>query len=216
MQENSYKEQYARALILKHEISAYHKELSKDKSLPEKWNTFVDCFIKLDILRDSLKYYDEIMKNRKDLQPLAKGLRKRLDFINHLRNKVSGHLDELVLKRALEWDPMIFQKSCEKNEKLQLILLYKALLESAIHSYLDQNRKKEQIAFKDKIDLLIPEDVSVFYNFIGELNKDCIEFLSNIITHISEEIEYWDKECILKIAIKAGKTDFNLKSQKKK
>jgi hypothetical protein len=55
------------------------------------------------------------LKNGKELTEKAKSLKKRLEFINHLRNKISGHIDEKVIEKAIQWEPFFLPKTSLNN-----------------------------------------------------------------------------------------------------
>lgn len=204
------KTKYIRAIILKDEILAYHTELNAEKDWNRKIRLFKNCFVSLDIFRDSLNSFKDFLKEDQELALKSRSLRKRLQFINHIRNKISGHLDEVVLEKLVQWEPFIFNEGFKGNNEAKLLLVYKSLLESAINSYIDND--SNQKVFKTEIDLLYPENQSLFFNYIGDLNIDSISFLDVIIDKLDSQIDHWDKTKMEKFATIAGKTDFNLKN----
>lgn len=209
MEEFKIKETYFRTILIKDDITIYHKELSEETDWNKKLRLFKNSFIALDILRDSFCHFNLLLRNEKQLTVKAKSLKKRLEFINHLRNKISGHLDEKVITKAVEWEPFIFSQEIKHNEKGRKYLIYKSLIESSINSYIDKDSKQK--VFDTEIDLLYPPNQEIFFNYVGNLNVDAINFLSDIENILKEKIIFWDKNELFRMALKAGKTDFNLK-----
>lgn len=204
------KTKYIRAIILKDEILAYHTELNAEKDWNRKVRLFKNCFVSLDIFRDSLNSFKDFLKEDQELALKSRSLRKKLQFINHIRNKISGHLDEVVLEKLVQWEPFIFNEGFKGNNEAKLLLVYKSLLESAINSYI--NNDSNQKIFKTEIDLLYPENQTLFFNYIGDLNIDSISFLDVIIDKLDSRIDHWDKSQMETFATRSGKTDFNLKN----
>lgn len=203
------KEKYVRIILLKDDISIYHQDLTNEKDWNKKLRLFKNCFVSLDILRDSFSHFSLLLKSQKKLTEKAKSLKKRLEFINHLRNKISGHLDEKVITKAIKWEPLIFSKDEKDNEKGRKFLIYKSLMESAINSFIDIDSKQK--VFDTEIDLAYPPNQKLFFNYIEDLNIDAIDFLTEIEMILKNEIEYWDQNALIEMARKAGETDFNLK-----
>lgn len=203
------KETYVRIILLKDDISIYHQDLTNEEDWNKKLRLFKNCFVSLDILRDSFSHFSLLLKSQKKLTEKAKSLKKRLKFINHLRNKISGHLDEKVITKAIQWEPFIFSKDEMGNEKRRKFLIYKSLIESAINSFIDID--SNQKVFDTEIDLAYPPNQKLFFNYIGDLNIDAIDFLTEIEMILKTEMEYWDKNELFEMARKAGETDFNLK-----
>ncbi|WP_338814775.1 hypothetical protein V9L05_06005 [Bernardetia sp. Wsw4-3y2] len=203
---------YLRVIILLDDISNYHKELENSgDDLNKKFRLLKDNFLSLDNLRQSFNYFDRIIKQDKDLILRAKSLKKRLEFTNHLRNKISGHLDENLLQKAVQWEPHIFSIKCKEDSlyNSQVILTYKTLLESAINSYIDLN--SNQKVFGTEIDLFYEPNRSLFFNYVGELNDNSITFLKMIKMVIEEKTDFLDFYQVIAMCIKAGETDFNLR-----
>lgn len=205
----NYKETYVRVILLKDDISIFHQDLNDEEDFSKKLRILKHCFVSLDILRDSFRHFAFIIKNEEELIKKAKSLKKRLEFINHLRNKISGHLDEKVITKAIQWEPFIFSKDLIENEKARIFLIYKSLIESSINSYIDCN--SNQSVFDTEIDLAYPPDQKLFFNYVESLNLDAIDFLTEIEIIIMNTIKFWDEAELFEMAKKAGETDFNLK-----
>lgn len=66
------KETYFRTILIKDDITIYHKELSKETDWNKKLRLFKNCFIALDILRDSFCHFNMLLKNEKNSQKSLK------------------------------------------------------------------------------------------------------------------------------------------------
>ncbi|MFZ1789193.1 MAG: hypothetical protein WAT92_12800 [Saprospiraceae bacterium] len=207
----NYKETYFRIILLKDDIDIYHKNLTTETDWNKKLRLFKNCFVSLDVLRDSFRHFNLLLLGEKELKAKAKNLKNRLEFINHLRNKIGGHLDEKVISKAVQWEPFIFNEGIKDNEEAMKFLIYKSLLESSINSYLNSNSKQK--VFDTEIDLVYPPDQNLFFNYVGELNCDAIDFLTDLERILKQKIEFWDNKSLMNMAIKAGETDFNLKKK---
>lgn len=199
---------YLRAIILKNDISIYHQALEDEKDWNKKIRLLKDCFIALSLFKDSCSHFSKFVKNNKDLVVKIRSLKKRLPFIKHLRNKISGHLDEKLLEKAVEWEPMIFSKKIKDNEYGKLFLIYKTLLESGINSFVDKDFKQK--VFNKEIDITYPPDQTLFFNFIGTLNLETIDFLTELIKLLDKSNEYWKDDQMIEMVQKASKTSFDL------
>lgn len=149
------------------------------------------------------------------LQNLSKSLNKNLELINKLRNKISGHLDDDVLKNAINWEPYIFAEPSEKSYKndAQNYLIYKSLFESVVNAYVEQNG-----IFAEELDLFIPEDRTKLLEFIDITNNMAIDFLQNIIEKLDSYISYWNQDdgnIFLQSIKKASQVDFKIQKKKR-
>jgi hypothetical protein len=160
------------------------------------------------VLRDSSLHFKDLIKDNEDLLKKSKSINRKLEFVNHLRNKICGHLDQNLLIKAAQWEPQIFRTEINDNKEIQLSLAYKTLIESGINSFIDN--ESNQKVFNTKIDLFLPHNQRMFFNYIDELNKNTIDFLSSIITLLENQLEFWDDIKLMEMARKAGKTDFRL------
>jgi hypothetical protein len=150
-----------------------------------------------------------LLRENAALSNKARDLKRRLQFINHVRNIISGHLAENLLEKAVQWEPCIFFDKTKDNESLQLSLVYKTLLESAINSFID--KESMQKVFSTEIDLLYPSNQRLFFNYIEELNSYSIYLLNEIVHILRNKITFLDEKQALLASVKAGETDFRLK-----
>ena len=63
---------------------------------------------------------------------------KELSFANHFRNRGIGHLNDTLLKRAVQWRPQIFFEGFNDSNEFQLIEAQRAIIESCINSFIDK------------------------------------------------------------------------------
>jgi hypothetical protein len=207
---SNYKALYLKAMILLDDISNYHEELGRDEEWSKKLRHFKNCFVSLDILRDSLKSFNILLIENATLIVHRDKLRKELEFINHLRNKIGGHLDDKVLEKAVQWHPFIFSEKIQDNKEAQIFFMYTSLIESSINSFIDVSGVQKK--FGTEIDLIYPPYQKTFFNYIGELNISSIEFLAKLLIVLKSKIDFWHDDDMVLMAMKAGETDFNLKN----
>lgn len=206
---DSFKSLFFRLRLIHNDIYTYHSFLQQQNEHIDRWRALKNCFIPLDIFRICFKELNSIIANDKLLIEESRTLKKKLKFINHLRNRVSGHLDKEVVENAIQWEPHCFHNKV-KNEEIQTTFVYKALLESAINSYQDDNLQHK--IFDEEIDLALPEYERIFLDFISELNNKSLSFIDKILEVLNSKIKYWDEPEMLKMMSKAANTDFKLKS----
>jgi len=152
------KANYLKLLLLKDDLEYFHNMLQLSVDGGDSWiaklrNTR-QVFIILNNVREAV--HSSKIARPEEYVVLTKKLRKRLSFINHVRNKAIGHLDTKMLERAVQWTPFIFSIGMEANRKAQIMLGHKAVIEASINSFLDQ--EGVQKVFKTEIDLMYPPD----------------------------------------------------------
>ena len=204
------KSTYLKALILFDDITNYHNALNDEIDWNKKFRLFKNCFVALDIFRDSFDNFSLFVSDNQELINLGRDLKKKLKFINHLRNKISGHLNTKLLEKAVKWEPQIFAVAISSKKDLQILLAYKSLLESGINSFIDND--SNQKVFKTEIDLFYPPNQKLFFDYMGELNLNSIYYLGAIIDILENKIEFWSNDKMSEMANKAGMTDFNLEN----
>lgn len=207
----SAKELYLRAILVQNDITFYHKQLSTVHHFGEKLRLITFCLTSLNIFRESLQDFSFMLKEEKSLSAKVKSIRSKLNFINHLRNKVSGHLDSEVVEKAVQWAPSLFNEGSKSNVDFHITLFRKSLLESAINSYLDSNGKQKE--FQTEIDLFYPPNSTTFLNYLRDLNIFSIEWLGDFASCVKEKIKFSSDEEMFELARFAGLLDFNLKAK---
>lgn len=67
---------YLRALILLDDISSYHQSLNDEKEWSKKMRLFKNCFVALDIFRDSFRSFSNLLRDNAALSGKAQYLKK--------------------------------------------------------------------------------------------------------------------------------------------
>lgn len=202
---------YLQTIILLDEIKYFHSVLSFEEPKTFfrdlKFNILTLYKFKelLQSVGKELKYDEEFIK-------LKKTILKELDFINHIRNKISAHFDKILSEKAAQWEPYIFFEE-NKNEEFKVVLTYKTFFESSINSYIDKN--DHHLIYNGEIDLNLPNDRAIFLGTIYKLNNTSINILFLIKTSLENQDIFFDKSQQYIESKKAGLTDFNLKSNNK-
>lgn len=216
MTQDELKRDYISIMIISADIVengyAYSQAAEKNNVI-ECFRQLKNAFIPYSLLEGSLKCFSKYTIGNKDLSDKMKELRKRLHFMNHLRNKCSGHLDSEVLDKAIQWEPSLFNKDIIFSDT-HIYYIYKALLESAINSYCNENGVQKY--FLTEIDLFYPPNWESFLNFMSESEVTSIDFLNDIKKIIVSQIKPTETmEDLLKQAMIASKTDFRLQKRKR-
>ncbi len=207
------RKQLLELFLLKDELEYFHKELSDSKEISFKFRLIKQNLIVLNTFLESLSKFNIHIKENKELKERTRNIRKKGGLINHMRNKIGGHLDNDVLIRSAQWTPYIFHKNAKENRELQISLCYKSILEASINSYIDISKDEMQKEFGNEIDFFYPPDETIFYNYLGKINFDSIEWIKLVIETIEKDFVYFDnKEMFVESRI-AGLTDFNLKKK---
>lgn len=199
--------------LLKDELDYFHQSLSNETNPFNKFRLIKQNLIVLNTFLESLNKFNLYIKQNQELKVKTKSIRKRGELINHMRNKIGGHLDEDVLIRSAQWTPHIFHKIAKENRDLQIGLSYKSIIEASINSYIDLSDNEKQKPFGTEIDLSYPPDETLFYNYLGNLNSDSIEWIETVLEIIEKDFEYFDDKETLRQSKIAGLTDFNLKKE---
>lgn len=207
------KANYLNLLILKDELLYFSNLLRKStKDIDDliiKFRNTRQVLLTLYNVREAAKRVN--LKSTPTYLHKTRKIRKKLDFIDHLRNKLIGHLEHSVLERAVQWHPWIFSSSIKDNEKLQVMGGLRAVIESSINSFLDD--KDIQKVFKTEIDLAYPPNYKLFYDYIFQVIAESIDWISDSLFILSSTIKYYDSDDLLEVSAIAGQTDFNLKKE---
>ena len=145
-------------------------------------------------------------KDDNEIRELGKKLAPRTTFLAHLRNYITGHLDDVVLEKTCQWG--MFTKDAMSNPEL-MILVNKFLLETGINSCI-ASKPADKNVIKDEIDFAYPHDYEHFMQFMSETYNLTVEFLSKVRTKIEAQLKpYGERESMVR-AIWAGETDFTI------
>ncbi|WP_242927344.1 hypothetical protein [Pontibacter vulgaris] len=190
---------------MRKDIEYFHAQILAEKDFLSILRLIRYCLIPLQNLKDSFGDFNAISKEDVSLIEKKKTLNKKLSFINHLRNKISGHLDARLIEKAIQWEPTILlDKYIIRDDDF---FINKGLLEAGINSYLDS--KDQQIIFGQEVDLIIEHNILL--NFIYDVNTESITWLKELEEHIIKHIEIYNSNTIMDKSTNAGLTDFNLK-----
>ena len=205
------KSQYLNLLILRDELQHLDTVLSQPineaQDLLTKFRATRLVFLTLNNVKDVAERVHLI--GSRDFVKKTRALRKELLFANHFRNKGIGHLDEALLKRAVQWSPQIFYETSKDNEMFRLIQSHRAIIESCINSFVDN--EGAQKVFGKEIDLNCPPEAREFFSYLSETVKAAIDWLAEATSASFEKINHHPDEEIHELAAIAGQTNFNLK-----
>lgn len=200
---------YLKTILLLDEIEYFHSNLCLDN--PKlffrklKFNILTLYKVK-ELLLEVTKEF----KDHSDFIILKKSITKELNFINHIRNKISGHFDNSLLQKAAQWEPTIFYDD-NKNEEIKILMAYKTIFESSINSYL--NKSGKHLIYYGEIDLNLPSDRTIFLETIYKVNDTVIKILKVIKLNLEKQHITFNASQIFSEAKKAGSTNFNLNSK---
>ena len=195
--EKRFKRDFLRTIILLKEITFFSDHLFKGSiesndaatMLRKHINNQIYLkydFIPLNLLKESLSSFSFYCKDNPELIEQHKKLRKDLEFINHLRNKIGAHLSDEALDKMIQLNPDIFDDRAKTNVDFQEYQVYRAMMDVAINSYLDGNGQQKQFGTEIDIEL----ESKVFYVYLLNTIKLAICFLSNVQDIIRPNIKY--------------------------
>lgn len=194
--DKKYKRDFLRIVILLKEIKFFSDHLFKEqyksndaamlqKHIDNQIYLKYD-FIPLNLLRESLDGFSIYCKDNPELTAQHKKLKKDLDFVNHLRNKVGAHLSDEALDKMIQWNPDIYNENARTNTAVQEYQIYRAMMDVAINSYLDEKGQQKQFG----TDLDIELEAKVFYTYLLDTVNSAIRFLEEVQNIIRPNIKY--------------------------
>jgi hypothetical protein len=215
MEENKYqigiKANFISLMLLKDELKHFDLILSKPiegmRDWIEKLRATRAVFLTLYNIKDLTTKLR--IQNLPEHTAKTKSLRKKLELANHFRNKGIGHLDTELLKRAVQWNPLMLVKEQKDTTELRLADAHRAVIESCINSYIDKDGVQKE--FGHEIDLFYPKDIEEFYEYLKSIVVDSLEWMSFSKNILNEKINYHTTEDIFELASVAGATNFDLK-----
>jgi len=207
------KSQYINLLLLKDELQYFDGVLSEVVSDTETWLTKLRAtrtvFLTLNNVKDAADRI-QVQGSREFIEKTRK-LRKELIFANHFRNRGIGHLNDTLLKRAVQWSPQIFYEESKENKDFQLIEAQRTIIESCINSFIDKDGTQK--IFGAEIDLMYPRDAKLFFTHLSEIVNEAICWLSEATAILLDSIDHHTQEEIQELAAIAGQTNFDLKAE---
>lgn len=211
----SLKTEYIKATFIYDDLKFYHDHLHIEaedaEGLVKKYQYVKGIMLPLSLLSKNLKTWSKYSNGNERLIILQKLLREKLEFANHIRNKITGHLENEVLGITIQWEPFIFNEVCKEGKIGQRLVMYRSLLEAAINSYQDEKTGRQKV-FQKEIDLNIPYYAEMFFEHLFQMVDESIEYLEELRTTIDAQIRYFSG-IPLDLSQAAGKTDFKLKSK---
>lgn len=209
----STKAQYINLLLLKDELEYFDGVMSGVIADPESWLAKLratrSVFLTLNNVKDAT---DRIqVKGDEEFVAKTRKLRKDLIFANHFRNRGIGHLNDTLLKRAVQWSPQIFYESSRDNVVFQVIEAQRTIIESCINSFIDKDGVQK--VFGTEIDLMYPPNAKEFFNYLSEIVNGAIVWLSESASILLHSIDHHSDEEIQELAAIAGQTNFDLKAE---
>ncbi|QXI32141.1 hypothetical protein [Pseudomonas promysalinigenes] len=201
--------------VIAYDLRHYDEQLKREINSTDSATWWLRCtsdiFVALKNLNDLLSRSSKLsgFKESTDLLAKTKLLHRRVDFVNHVRNRFGGHLDPVVTERAAQWAPEIFY--ADANRETLVFLSYRALLEASINSFLTPDG--QQKLFNHEIDLLYPPDRKEFFEFLGSVVIDSLDWINHALRFLDSVIIRHDSTKIAELACIAGQTNFDLRSE---
>ncbi|MEY5047422.1 MAG: hypothetical protein RLZZ175_781 [Bacteroidota bacterium] len=202
---------YLQTILLLDEINYFHSNLSFENPTLF-FRLLKHNILALYILKDLITINSKILKENVEFNNLKKSIHRELEFINHIRNKISGHFDSILMLKSAQWQPQIFFED-NKNSDIKILLSYKTIFELAINSYLDSNGRNKM--YEIEIDLIIPDDRKLFINTIYKLNVTGNKILHLIKEYYENQGIFLSKEQLFEESLIAAYTNFDLKTDYK-
>ena len=217
MEEDKYqidiKANYINLLLLEDELKHFDTILSKPikemQGWIEKLRATRGVFITLYNIKDVTSKLR--IHNPAEYVAKTKVVRKKLELANHIRNKGIGHLDTTLLKRAVQWNPLIFVETGKETDDLRLADAHRAVLESCINSYIDNDGVQKE--FGHEVDLFYPKDTEEFYDYLKSVVQESLDWLAESKEILNAQIKYHSTEDIFELSSVAGATNFDLKGE---
>lgn len=204
---------YVRAVILIHEIDrcgACFDEAINVKDVGEAFRLLRSSLVGFGILNASLPGLSVYGKDSEEVAALANKLKTQLPSLNHMRNRIAGHLDDEVIETAIKWGPDLFAKNTIGTDGFH-VLAYKYLIETAINSYVANENASKVVG--GEIDLFYPPNYEEFMGAMANACKNAIDYLGKIKDIISSKLQLFTDEELVRMAIIAGGVDFRLKGK---
>ncbi|TFD99104.1 hypothetical protein E2605_03215 [Dysgonomonas capnocytophagoides] len=210
--EEDIKIQYCRLLMLNSDLSDNHKAyINGFEGMINLAKNIRSNTLNLYLLSEILKDISIYIRENKYLILKRKELSSDLEFMNHLRNIISGHLDNRTIRNAIQWESSVFHLTVSHDINCQLNMFYKSLIECSINSYVDISGKHK--VFKGEIDLFYPPNQKELFDYLEKVNSQALNFIECILDEIKPQIKFVKNDEFLKLALEAGKVDFDIKNK---
>lgn len=144
-------------------------------------------------------------QNSPELSKIYNKVDKQFQFAKYIRNKFIGHIKDELIQKSIEWRPELKYLLHKENDMGYLYNLF--ILETVINTYVDNNGKHK--IFTGDTDLIYPEDMSRFLEYLYLIVQVAIKFLTELSNMLKSKIDRVSLEnADINDWIKAGKTDF--------
>lgn len=215
-EENKYlKSQLVKAILIYDDLSLYDGIFvvieGRLDSICRMYQATKNSFLPLALLKTYISGWGRYHKDDTELNELKEKIWPGLEFANHVRNKITGHLENDVIDNSVQWEPTIFHDSNKDDQLMQRLLMYKSILESAINSYIDDKTGAHKL-FSQEIDMLFPDTSNLFYMYLQNLIRDSMLYLNLLIGTMRNKIEYFHG-LPANLIKSAGETDFKTKNK---
>lgn len=189
------KSQYIKAVMIYDDLSIYNKGFCVERdNIDSVWKMYQatkNSFLPLALLWANINNWGKYYRNDEAMIKLQKKIRPGLEFANHVRNKITAHIESDVINNSVQWEPFIFHNDIKNKESDQQIRIYKSILESSINSYTCPQTGKHKI-FKKEIDIFNHETCNEFYTYMIKLIKNSLKYLDKLKNKINSQIIYFD------------------------
>lgn len=206
------KARYTKLILLKDELQHFDTVLRSKCADVDGWIAKLRAtrlvFLTLNNVKDLAD--NSRADDDKSLVLKTRALRKNLAFANHFRNRGIGHLNDTLVRRAIQWHPHLFHESQKGGGSAQLAEAHRAVIEAAINSFIDENGVQK--VFGREIDLAYPPDAEAFFSYLAGIVNEAIEWLSVAAASQNRNIRHHSDEDVRELAAVAGKTNFDLKA----
>ena len=211
------KTEYVKATFIYDDIKFCHEHLQREakdaEELIKKYQYVKAIMLPLSLLYKNLKSWTKLTKENDELIALHQILYDKLEFANHLRNKISAHIENEILSNTVQWEPLIFHNYSKKDKTAQRLVMYRSLLEFSINSYQDDKSGRQKI-FQKEIDLNLPYYAEMFFEYLYQTVEESLRYLNILMSTTDIKIKYFTglPEDLMR---SAGKTNFKLKAKRR-
>jgi hypothetical protein len=179
------KREFIRGLIVKSDLEALHKELSTSgKGILDMVRSTRHMFVVADNLAKLFQATASLTRSNAELVDAKKSLRRDLEHISYLRNRIGGHLDTKILAEVVRTEPVLFAESLDRDT--QLLLSSVRLLDVSINSKTDD--LGIPLVFNDFFDFEHPGDQHLLSDWLHSFVESAITATSAIIDELDLQI----------------------------
>jgi len=141
-------------------------------------------FVVLENFSKLISETNQLCRNNEKLTENKRAIRKDLNHVVYLRNKVGGHIDEGVLNSVINEEPIIFSSDITPEVECSLASL--RVLDMALNNYTDENGKP--LIFGHDIDLVYPPDNAEFFDWMENIVMNAMNITAGILLHLNSQI----------------------------